>query len=82
MGLSAYAYSEDGHSWTVSDTVPYTWTLHYEDGTATNLTKCERPKLFFSEDGQRPLFLLNGARSANPAGGRGTWTAIRPLSQQ
>ena len=62
--------------------MPYTWTLHYEDGTTTNLTKCERPKLFFSEDGQRPLFLLNGARSANPAGGRGTWTAIRPLSQQ
>ena len=95
--VSSYAYSEDGLAWTVSPSAPYNWTIHYTDGTSANLSKCERPKLFFSEPAaasggtegtgqavphRQPLFLINGARSLNPApgGGRRTWTMIRPLT--
>lgn len=93
--ISSYAYSEDGAVWTVSPSAPYNWTIDYTDGTSANLSKCERPKLFFSEaragaggknttqgdvPHRQPLFLINGARSLNPAGGRRTWTMIRPLT--
>eukprot|EP01047_Picozoa_sp_COSAG01_P111051 COSAG01_NODE_39852_length_471_cov_0.967742_1_plen_93_part_10 len=74
--ISSYAYSEDGAVWTVSSSAPYNWTIDYTDGTSANLSKCERPKLFFSEaragaggknttqgdvPHRQPLFLINGA---------------------
>ena len=80
-GISAYGYSLNGLDWSLSSVPPYNWTVHYTDGTSTNLTKYERPKLFFGAGGV-PLWLINGARSANPwIGNRKTWTMIRPLKQ-
>lgn len=82
-GLSAYGFSVDGRNWNLSTVPPYNWTIEFTDGTRSNLTKYERPKLIFDESpGRAPLFLINGARSANPwPGDRMTWTMIRPLKR-
>ena len=89
QSISSYAYSKDGLTWTVSPSAPYNWTIFYTDGTSADLNKCERPKLFFGDATsgdasnslyRQPLFLVNGARSLNPAGGKRTWTMIRPLT--
>ena len=31
--------------------------------------------------GLTPLFIINGATTAKPGGGKGTWTLFRPLTQ-
>jgi hypothetical protein len=79
---SSYGYSLDGHSWTLSPTTPYDCGLNYTDGTTGEASGCgNRPQIFWSEDGETPLFIINGAMTAKPGGGKGTWTLFRPLTQ-
>ena len=44
------------------------------------------PQIFFAEGENgatkdTPLFIVNGAMSAKPGKGKGTWTLFRPLAQ-
>ena len=44
------------------------------------------PQIFFAEGEEgatkdTPLFIVNGAMSAKPGKGKGTWTLFRPLAQ-
>ena len=83
----ADGYSLDGVSWHLSPTTPYNCTLRYTDGTTGEASGCgNRPQIFFDEsagqpDTEKPLFIINGAQSAKPGGGKGTWTLFRPLAQ-
>ena len=110
---SSYGYSLDGHTWTLSPITPYDCGLNYTDGTTGEARGCgNRPQIFWSDDGETPLFvrqhrqhrhpppqfdshrdvservvagpreqIINGAQSAHPGGGKGTWTLFRPLTQ-
>eukprot|EP01047_Picozoa_sp_COSAG01_P000980 COSAG01_NODE_20_length_38868_cov_34.606071_8_plen_464_part_00 len=87
QGVSSYGYSLDAIHWTLSPTSPYDCTLHYTDGSTGSASGCgNRPQIFFKEgeDGatkDTPLFIINGATSGKPGGGKGTWTLFRPLAQ-
>ena len=79
---SSYGYSLDGMSWTLSAISPYDCKLSYTDGTTATATGCgNRPQIFFHPDGETPRFIINGAMSAKPGDGQGTWTLFRPLKQ-
>ena len=77
---SAYAFSEDGHAWTMAKTAPYDCTISFTDGTKATANGCgNRPQILFGEDGA-PQLLTNGAFAANPNGGGNTYTLFRPLT--
>jgi len=47
VGVGGHAYSNDGISWVFSNTRAYTHLVDWVDGTATNMSRRERPQLLF-----------------------------------
>lgn len=80
-GESAYAFSPDGHKWTMSAVQPYDCVLQFTDGTSATARGCgNRPQILFGEDGT-PELMINGAFAANPIGGSNTYTLFRKIKQ-
>ncbi|RYP93202.1 hypothetical protein DL770_000677 [Monosporascus sp. CRB-9-2] len=74
-----------GHMFSRSLTGPWTFrlrqvyntTVHFTDGGRTDYYRRERPKLFFSDDGQMtPLYLVNGVQEFNT---KASYTLIQPI---
>ena len=81
QGESAYAYSRDGHSWTLSPTSPYDCTVRFNDGSTAEASGCgNRPQILFNDKGV-PVLLTNGAFRANPVSEGNTYTLFRPITQ-
>ncbi|KAL4865163.1 hypothetical protein BDV12DRAFT_211229 [Aspergillus spectabilis] len=56
-------------------------TVNYTDGTIQTLKRRERPKLFFSDDGQMtPLYLINGVQEMGQTGLSSTF--IQPIGDK
>lgn len=79
VGAHAFARNYEG-PWTFNNkTLAYNTTVEFTDGTRTDYYRRERPKLYFSEDGEmRPLYLLNGVQEFNSSG---SYTLIQPIGQ-
>ncbi|KAF1957179.1 hypothetical protein CC80DRAFT_444685, partial [Byssothecium circinans] len=64
-------------NWTFKLQEAFNSTVQFTDGTSAGLLRRERPKLFFSEDGEvTPLFLVNGVQGFNESG---SWTLVQPV---
>ncbi|KAG7103345.1 hypothetical protein HYQ44_017433 [Verticillium longisporum] len=77
VGAHAYARKWEG-PWTYNNiTLAYNTTVEFTDGMKTDYYRRERPKLFFSDDGEMtPLYLVNGVQEFNS---RASYTLIQPI---
>lgn len=66
VGRHAFAEKLDG-PWTFdNETLAFSTHVEFDDGTAKNYYRRERPQLFFSEDGEmRPLYLTTGVQEVD-----------------
>lgn len=65
--------------WTFKLQAAYNTTVEFTDGRRTDYYRRERPKLFFSDDGQlTPLYLVNGVQEFNSSG---SYTLIQPIGK-
>jgi hypothetical protein len=81
--VGAHCYARDWRGpWTFNNrTLAYNTTVQFTDSDTTVYYRRERPKLFFSDDGNMtPLYLLNGVQEFNATGG-GSYTLIQPVGQ-
>jgi hypothetical protein len=77
VGSHLFARSWEG-PWALSETIAFNTTVQYTDGTSEVLSRRERPKLYFSDDGLvTPLYLNTGV--ANHAYPTGSFTLIQPI---
>ncbi|KAI1497765.1 hypothetical protein F5X99DRAFT_395743 [Biscogniauxia marginata] len=77
--VGAHAYARDWKGpWTLnSKTLAYNTTVRFDDGTEIEYYRRERPKLYFSDDGEMtPIYLLNGVQEFNKSG---SYTLIQPI---
>ncbi|KAI1819799.1 hypothetical protein F4861DRAFT_110044 [Xylaria intraflava] len=77
VGAHVYARHWQG-PWTFNNrTLAYNTTVEFTDGGSTVYYRRERPKLYFSDDGEMtPLYLLNGVQEFNQTG---SYTLIQPI---
>jgi hypothetical protein len=77
--VGAHAFARDFRGpWRYNNvTLAYNTTVEFTDGSATTYYRRERPKLYFSEDGEMtPLYLVNGMQEFDsPA----SYTLIQPI---
>ncbi|KZL63570.1 hypothetical protein CI238_02932 [Colletotrichum incanum] len=80
VGAHAYAREWEG-PWTYNNnTLAYNTTVEFTDGFKLDYYRRERPKLYFSDDGQMtPLYLLNGVQEFNKSG---SYTLIQPIGRK
>ncbi|WQF84786.1 Putative EGF-like domain, glycosyl hydrolase, five-bladed beta-propellor domain superfamily [Colletotrichum destructivum] len=80
VGAHAYAREWKG-PWTYNNnTLAYNTTVEFTDGVKLDYYRRERPKLYFSDDGQMtPLYLLNGVQEFNKSG---SYTLIQPIGKK
>jgi hypothetical protein len=79
--VGAHAYARDWRGpWTFNNkTLAYNTTVEFTDGTTTVYYRRERPKLYFSDDGEMtPIYLLNGVQEFNQSG---SYTLIQPIGK-
>jgi hypothetical protein len=61
-------------------TLAYNTTVEFTDGSRVDYYRRERPKLFFSEDGEMtPLYLVNGVQES---GSKASYTLIQPIGRK
>ncbi|KAH9235803.1 hypothetical protein K456DRAFT_1832126 [Colletotrichum gloeosporioides 23] len=79
VGAHAFARKREG-PWTYNNnTLAYNTTVEFTDGEKLDYYRRERPKLYFSEDGNMtPLYLLNGVQEFNNSG---SYTLIQPIGE-
>lgn len=80
--VGAHAFARDWRGpWTYNNvTLAYNSTVEYDDGSSVEYYRRERPKLYFSEDGEMtPLYLVNGVQEfdSNKA-----YTVIQPIGDR
>lgn len=64
-------------NWTFKLQEVYNTTVAFTDGTNVDYYRRERPKLFFSDDGEMtPLYLVNGVQEFNSSG---SYTLVQPI---
>ncbi|KAF2179713.1 hypothetical protein K469DRAFT_798024 [Zopfia rhizophila CBS 207.26] len=64
-------------NWTFKLQEVYNTTVEFTDGRSIDYYRRERPKLFFSDDGNMtPLYLVNGVQEFNSSG---SYTLIQPI---
>lgn len=64
-------------NWTFKLQDVYNTTVYFSDGERTEYYRRERPKLFFSDDGQMtPLYLINGVQEFDS---KASYTLIQPI---
>ena len=77
VGSHAFARDWEG-PWTFSQTIAYTTKVTFTDGTTLDYYRRERPKLYFSNDGNMtPLYLLNGVSERDNSAA--SYTLIQPI---
>ncbi|GME28287.1 hypothetical protein GTA08_BOTSDO01148 [Neofusicoccum parvum] len=79
VGAHLYSRNLEG-PWTFNtETLAYNTTVHFDDGTTTELYRRERPKLYFDmkDPDLTPLYLVNGVQETK-SGGR-SYTLIQPI---
>jgi hypothetical protein len=59
--VGCHAFSQDGMTWFLASSGPYTTEIMYEDGSNVTVARRERPHLIFNKLGQ-PAFLSNGVQ--------------------
>lgn len=65
-------------TWNFIEHAAYNTTAQSTDGTTSELTRQERPKLFFSTEGEMtPLYLINGV--VDSGGGGRSFTLVQPI---
>jgi hypothetical protein len=75
--VGGHAFSVDGVTWS-NITRCYNTTVKFEDGSAIEMKRRERPKLIFDpSDGVTPTHLVNGVSEEE----RGTYTLVTPLKR-
>lgn len=85
MRVGGFAYSKDGIHWIRNPMPPFDNKVTHTDGSTTTFSTMERPKLFFSKNGD-PVALFTGV-SGNPlpwgckieAGVDYTYTLMQPI---
>ncbi|KAI1842547.1 hypothetical protein JX266_011301 [Neoarthrinium moseri] len=82
--VGAHCFARDWRGpWTFNNrTLAYNTTVEFTDVGQTVYYRRERPKLFFSDDGEMtPLYLVNGVQEFNATGG-GSYTLIQPVGDK
>ncbi|KAG7098382.1 hypothetical protein E1B28_000340 [Marasmius oreades] len=79
--VGAHLYSRDlSGNWTFKLQEAYNTTVVFTDGGRTDYMRRERPKLFFSDDGEMTLlYFSSGVQEFNSSA---TYTVIQPLGQR
>jgi hypothetical protein len=80
VGAHAYARDYEG-PWTFNNhTTAFNTTVPFTDGTTIEYYRRERPKVFFSDDGEMtPLYLVTGVQP-NSSSSR-TYTLVQPIGE-
>jgi hypothetical protein len=66
--------------WTFKLQEAYNSSVAYTDGSQETFNRRERPKLFFSGDGEvTPLYLVNGVQEMGESGR--SWTLVQPVGR-
>ena len=77
VGAHLYSRMLRGN-WTFKEQEAYNTTVVWTDGTRTDYLRRERPKLFFSDDGEMtPLFFSSGVQEFDSGGT--SYTVVQPL---
>jgi hypothetical protein len=80
VGVHTYARALTG-PWHFKLQEAFNSTVNYTDGTIQTLKRRERPKLFFSDDGEMtPLYLINGVQEMGQTGLSSTF--IQPIGNK
>jgi hypothetical protein len=78
VGAHMFSRSLTGN-WSFKLQETYNTTVLFTDETRTDYYRRERPKLFFSDDGElTPLYLVNGVQEFNSSS---SYTLIQPIGQ-
>ncbi|KAH8425103.1 uncharacterized protein LDX57_002852 [Aspergillus melleus] len=77
VGAHAFANRWEGPWHYNNITLAYNTTVKFTDGTSVDYYRRERPKLYFSTDGEMtPLYLINGVQEFNSSA---SYTLIQPI---
>ncbi|KAK6068714.1 hypothetical protein SCUP515_09417 [Seiridium cupressi] len=80
VGAHMYARNLTG-PWTFKQQEAFNSTVTFTDGSTQTFKRRERPKLFFSDDGEMtPLYLINGVQEMNQSGP--SYTLVQPIGTQ
>ncbi|KKY30477.1 hypothetical protein UCDDA912_g09564 [Diaporthe ampelina] len=79
--VGGHLFSRDlAGDWTFRLQAAYNTTVGFTDGGRTDYYRRERPKLFFSDDGElTPLYLTNGVQEFNSSG---SYTLVQPIGRR
>lgn len=76
VGAHLFARELTG-KWTFKLQEAFNSTVNFTDGTIQTLNRRERPKIYFSDDGEMtPLYLINGVQDI---GSSASYTLIQPI---
>jgi hypothetical protein len=80
VGSHLFARNWEG-PWIFGNNTPaYNTTVEFTDGLTETYYRRERPKLYFSDDGEMtPLYLVNGVVSVENKAYGASYTLIQPL---
>lgn len=79
VGAHMYARELTG-PWTFKLQEAFNSTVQFTDGSVETFGRRERPKVFFSGDGEVvPLYLVSGVQSL---GMTGSWTLVQPVGSE
>eukprot|EP01064_Diplonema_japonicum_P026915 TRINITY_DN3852_c1_g2_i1.p1 TRINITY_DN3852_c1_g2~~TRINITY_DN3852_c1_g2_i1.p1 ORF type:complete len:381 (+),score=65.11 TRINITY_DN3852_c1_g2_i1:41-1144(+) len=88
LRVAGFAYSLDGVTWVKSPIPPFTNSVPHTDGSVSQMSTRERPKLIFAVDGHTPIGLANGVSSLpepwgckTKAGVDWTYTLVAPIGE-
>ncbi|KAF9891834.1 hypothetical protein FE257_003319 [Aspergillus nanangensis] len=80
--VGAHVYARDWEGpWHYNNlTLAYNTTVEFTDGASTEYYRRERPKLYFSDDGEMtPLYLINGVQEFDSSA---SYTLIQPIGEK
>eukprot|EP00927_Polykrikos_kofoidii_P051277 TRINITY_DN45067_c0_g1_i1.p1 TRINITY_DN45067_c0_g1~~TRINITY_DN45067_c0_g1_i1.p1 ORF type:complete len:421 (-),score=51.22 TRINITY_DN45067_c0_g1_i1:198-1412(-) len=63
--VGGHAFSRDGISWTLSETIPYTTNVTWINGKREILNRRERPQFVMADDCVTPLSLVTGVQKGD-----------------
>ncbi|KAF2635381.1 hypothetical protein P280DRAFT_194500 [Massarina eburnea CBS 473.64] len=77
VGAHLFSREVDGN-WTFVEHEAFNTSVEFTDGSRTDYYRRERPKLFFSGDGEvTPLYLVSGVQEFNASGA--SYTLVQPV---
>lgn len=79
VGCHLFSRQLDGE-WTFRLQEAFNTTVEFTDGSRETFYRRERPKLFFSDDGEKtPLYLSTGVQQTSQKSSAKSWTLIQPV---